>query len=46
LLLRSAGRSNSKTYPHVIKMNKAIEDTAAREFSVAFYDALGGREGD
>ena len=30
--------------PHVIGMNKAIGDTAAIEFSVAFYDALGAGE--
>jgi len=30
--------------PHVIGMNKAIGDTAAIEFAVAFYDALGAGE--
>ena len=30
--------------PYVIGMNKAIGDTAAIEFSVAFYDALGAGE--
>lgn len=33
-----------KHIPHVIGMNKAIGDTAAIEFSVAFYDALGAGE--
>lgn len=31
----------AKHIPHVIGMNQAIGDTAAIEFSVAFYDALG-----
>lgn len=34
----------AKHIPHVIGMNKAIGDTAAIEFAVAFYDALGAGE--
>jgi uncharacterized protein YegL len=34
----------AKHIPHVIGMNKAIGDSAAIEFAVAFYDALGAGE--
>jgi hypothetical protein len=34
----------AKHIPYVIGMNKAIGDTAAIEFAVAFYDALGAGE--
>jgi uncharacterized protein YegL len=34
----------AKHIPHVIGMKKAIGDTAAIEFAVAFYDALGAGE--
>jgi len=34
----------AKHIPHVIGMNKAIGDTTAIEFAVAFYDALGAGE--
>lgn len=34
----------AKHIPHVVGMNKAIGDTAAIEFSIAFYDALGAGE--